>query len=139
MGSGRDISLEATKAYNNGDVAGMTSHYQNDAVLITPDGRFEGLAAIKESWARQLAAFPGAQVEMDLDVEEGDVIASEWRFRGTNRGALLMPDGTEIAATGKTIELTGCSVTTVRDGKIASETMYYDNMTAFAQLGLLPG
>jgi predicted ester cyclase len=75
---------------------------------------------------------------MDLDVEEGDVIASEWHFRGVNTGALVLPDGTEIAPSGKAVELTGCSVTTIRDGKIASETMYYDNMTAFAQLGLLP-
>jgi predicted ester cyclase len=138
MGAGRDINLQAVKDYNNGDVAGMASLYRDDAVLTTPDGRFEGIEAIRESWARQLAAFPGAQVDMRLDVEEGDVVANEWHFRGVNSGTLAMPDGSEVAATGKTVELMGCSVTTIRGGKIASETMYYDNMAAFTQLGLLP-
>jgi steroid delta-isomerase-like uncharacterized protein len=138
MGQARDINQQGAKHYNNGDVDAMAALYSDDAVLVSPDGRVEGIDAIRASWAEQLASFPGAQVELVRDIEDGDVVASEFIFRGTNAGPLRMPDGTELPATGKSMEVAGVTVTTVRDGKIVSETMYYDNMAGFAQLGLLP-
>ena len=50
----------------------------------------------------------------------------------------LMPDGTELAATGKRVEMPGMEFVQVRDGKIVVDNLYYDNLAVAAQLGLLP-
>lgn len=138
MGTARDLNQQGTKHYNNGDLEAMTALYSQDAVLVAPDGRFEGIDAIRKSWADQMAAFPGAQVENLSEIEEGDTIAVEFVFRGTNKGALTLPDGSELPATNKTIEITGATIAKVADGKIVSETMYFDNMATYAAMGLLP-
>jgi ketosteroid isomerase-like protein len=49
-----------------------------------------------------------------------------------------MPNGTEIAPTGKTVEHVGVTIARVRDGKFKAMRDYFDLMTAMSQLGLLP-
>ena len=138
MGVARDLNQQGIKHYNNGDLEAFVALYSRDAVLVGPDGRFEGVDAIRDSWAEQMAAFPGAQVETVTEIEDGDTIAAEFVFRGTNNGALKLPDGSELPATGKTIEVPGATVAKVANGQIVSETMYFDNMAVYAALGLLP-
>lgn len=53
-------------------------------------------------------------------------------------GALVLPDGTEVPATGKRVEVPGMELVVMRDGKIAVDNLYYDNLAVAAQLGLLP-
>lgn len=50
----------------------------------------------------------------------------------------LMPDGTELPATGKQVEVWGMELVRVREGKIGVDNLYYDNLAVAAQLGLLP-
>ena len=50
----------------------------------------------------------------------------------------LLPDGTELPATGKQVEVRGMELVRVREGKIVVDNMYYDNLAVAAQLGLLP-
>jgi ketosteroid isomerase-like protein len=60
-------------------------------------------------------------------------VSFEWEFKGTNTGA--WSDGT--AATGKPFAITGASMFTVRDGKIAAQSDYYDALGFYKQLGLM--
>ena len=57
----------------------------------------------------------------------------------SNTGPLVLPDGTDLPATGKRVELKGMDLAQMRDGKVAVQHMYYDNMARNRQLGLLPG
>ena len=75
---------------------------------------------------------------MDLLVDEGDKFADEWTFTGTNTGPFRLPDGTEVPATGKRVEIKGMELVEVRDGKIVVDNLYYDFMAALVQLGLVP-
>ena len=75
---------------------------------------------------------------VDVCVEQGDTIAAEWTFAGTNTGPLVMPDGTELPPTGKRIEFKGMELVQFRDGKAAVDHVYWDNMAFAGQLGLLP-
>lgn len=138
MTTGRELNEQGIKHYNNGDIDAMVALYSRDAVLVGPDGRHEGTDAIRKQWTDQKAAFPNAQVESILEVEDGDTLVSEFIFRGTNKGALQLPDGSELPATGKSVEIRGVTIAKVADGKIVSETMYFDNMAVYAALGLLP-
>jgi predicted ester cyclase len=71
-------------------------------------------------------------------VENGDTFADEWSFVATHTGPFRLPDGTELAPTGKRVELRGMELVEVRDGKIVVDNLYYDNMAVMAQLGLIP-
>ena len=54
------------------------------------------------------------------------------------RVRVVLPDGTELAATGKRVEMPGMEFVKVRDGKIVVDNLYYDNLAVAAQFGLLP-
>ena len=102
-------------------------------------GRFEGPEAIRGCYELAGKIFPDDIVEISRVIEEGDTVVLEWRERGTNTGALPMPDGTELPATGKTVEMTGATVSTIRAGKYSALNAYYDSADVMRQLGLMPG
>ncbi|MDK1375040.1 MULTISPECIES: ester cyclase [unclassified Sinorhizobium] len=81
-----------------------------------------------------LNAVPDAVWTMKGDpIAAGDKVSFEWEFSGTNSGA--WGDGT--AATGKTFKFTGASIFTVKDGKISTQSDYYDALGFYKQLGLM--
>src|SRR5215472_8030757 len=100
--------------YNAGDLDGVMDLYAEDAVQLMPDGTFEGQAAIKDRLAKELAAFADIAHRYVSYVEQGDAFADEWVFAGTHTGPLLLPDGTELAATGKRVEMPGMEFVQVR-------------------------
>jgi steroid delta-isomerase-like uncharacterized protein len=138
MGTNTDIADAGIAAFNRGDIAGFCATYADDAVLTTPDGTFTGREAITQNWTTGHQAFPDEQVVVTLTVENGDQIIQEWTWRATNTGDLTLPDGSVIPATGKTVEIKGVGISTMRDGKIVNDRMYFDNVAAYSQLGLLP-
>jgi len=138
MSSLRDLAEQGFQLYNAGDVEGFVNSYTEDATLVNPFGTFEGRAAIREHWSREKAAFPDRAITLDVLVEQGDTLADEWTFVGTHTGPLVMADGTELPPTGKRIELKGMELVQLRDGKIAAQHQYWDNMAVAGQLGVLP-
>ena len=119
--------------YNAGDLDGVMDLYAEDAVQLMPDGTFEGRAAIKDRLAKELAAFADIAHRYVSYVEQGDAFADKWVFAGTHTGPLLLPDGTELAGTGKRVEMPGMEFV-----QIVVDNLYYDNLAVAAQFGLLP-
>lgn len=64
-------------------------------------------------------------------IAQGDKVAFEWTFSGTNTGAWA--DGTEAA--NLPFSFTGATVMTVKDGLIRTQSDYYDALGFFEQLG----
>jgi steroid delta-isomerase-like uncharacterized protein len=124
--------------YNVKDLDGVMDLYSDDAVQGMGDGTFTGRVAIRDRLAQELDAFSDIAHRVVSYIEEGDAFADEWVFVGTHTGPLVMPDGTEIPATGKRVEMPGMEVVVMRDGKIVRNTLYYDNLAVAGQLGLLP-
>ena len=124
--------------YNAGDLDGVMDLYAEDSVQLMPDGLFEGRSAIRDRLAKELAAFSDIAHRYISYVEQGDAFADEWVFVGTHTGPVVLPDGTELAATGKRVQVPGMELVRVRDGKIVVDNLYYDNLAVAAQLGLLP-
>ncbi len=139
MGTGKDRWNEYETVYNKLDYSGLASLYAPDAVQVDPNGRHEGRQAIVAYLEEGDKPFSDIRLETSLLIEEGDTVVAEWTWRVTHTGPIAMPDGTEIPATGKTMELPGVSVLTVREGKIASERDYFDQAALMSQLGLMPG
>jgi predicted ester cyclase len=56
-----------------------------------------------------------------------------WRFTGTHTGVFF-----GIPATGKKVDLIGCTITKMVNGKITEENDFFDNLEFLQQLGLMP-
>ena len=64
-------------------------------------------------------------------IENADGIAFEWTFGGTNTGAW----GPDTPATGKPFSFNGVTFMRVKDGKIVTQSDYYDGLGFQKQLG----
>ena len=139
MSAYRELLDRYVERYNAGDLDGVVELYADDAVQGMPDGVFEGRAAIRERLANELDAIPDVTHTVVSFVEQGDAFADEWTFAGTHSAPFPLPDGSELPATGKRIEIRGMEIVRVnQDGKIVLNTLYYDNLAVAAQLGLVP-
>jgi predicted ester cyclase len=107
-------------------------------VAVTGVSRTPKTHGSNDRLARELAAFTDIAHRYVSYVEQGDAFADEWVFVGTHTGPLQLPDGTELAATGRRVEMPGMEFVKVRDGKIVVDNLYYDNLGVAAQFGLLP-
>jgi steroid delta-isomerase-like uncharacterized protein len=138
METNKDLLERYVELYNAGDLDACMELYAEDASQRMHDGVFEGIDAIAERLARDLTAFPDAKYVVDSFFADGDKFADEWTFTGTNTGPLRLPEGGEIPATGRPVEIKGMEYVEVRDGKIVVDNLYYDFLAAVAQLGLVP-
>lgn len=134
----REVLERYIELYNAGDLDGVMDLYAEDAVQLMPDGFFQGRAAIKDRLAKELDAFSDIAHRYTSYVEQDDAFADEWVFVGTHTGPLILPDGSELPATGKRVEMPGMEYVKMRDGKIVVDNLYYDNLAVAAQFGLLP-
>ena len=139
MGSARDLWNEYESVYAKLDYSGVASFYASDAVFADPINRHEGREAIGAYVEGADKPFSDISFETTQVIEEGNALVTEWVWRATNTGPLTMPDGTEIPATQRAVELPGVSILSVRDGKITSQRDYFDNAPVMSQLGLIPG
>jgi steroid delta-isomerase-like uncharacterized protein len=138
MEANRELLDRYVELYNVGDLDACMDLYAEDAVQRMHDGTFEGRSEIRDRLARDLEAFPDAKYVVDSFVDEGNTFAGEWTFTGTNTGPFRLPDGTDVPATGRRVEIKGMELVEVRDAWIVVDNLYYDFMAALLQLGLVP-
>ena len=138
MSTYRELLDRYVARYNAGDLDGVIDLYAEDAVQNMPDGSFEGLSAIRERLAQELAGFTDVNHTVRSFVEQGDLFCDEWTFAGTHTHPFLLPDGRELPPTGKRVEIRGMELVQVRDGKVVVNTLYYNNLAVATQLGVVP-
>jgi steroid delta-isomerase-like uncharacterized protein len=135
----RELLDYYVERYNAGDLDAIMDLYAEDAVQGMPDGVFQGREAIRQRLWRELEAIPDVTHTVTSFVEQGDAFCDEWTFVGTHTGGpLTLPNGDELPATGKRVEVKGMEIVRVNEeGKITLNTLYYDNLAVAFQLGLL--
>ena len=124
-------------AWNKHDSAAAAGYFADDvtyydASVGTPvKGKEEAKAGVIDNF---LTAVPDAVWTIKgKPVAGDDRVSFEWEFSGTNTGD--WHDGTK--ATGKKFSFTGASMFSVKDGKIATQSDYYDALGFYKQLGLM--
>lgn len=124
-------------AWNAHDSAAAAALFADDVVYYdasvgTPvTGRDAAKSGVIDNF---LGAVPDAAWNIKgTPVAADGKVAFEWVFSGTNTGAWA--DGT--AATNKAFSFPGASVFVVQDGKITSQSDYYDALGFYKQLGLM--
>jgi steroid delta-isomerase-like uncharacterized protein len=110
-------------AWNRHDLDTLMAMMTDDCVFEASAGpavdgqRSEGKPAVRDAYAAVFAAFPDAQWRHPRHFIAGDRAVSEWTFTGTRQ------DGTHV-------EVKGCDLFTIRDGKIAIKNSFRKNRTA---------
>jgi steroid delta-isomerase-like uncharacterized protein len=126
--------LAAWNAHDSAKAAGFFADnvvYYDASVGKPIEGRDAAKTGVIDNF---LTAVPDAVWTMKGEpVVQGDRVAFEWEFAGTNTG----PWGDGPAATGKHFSFTGASVFSIKDGKIVAQSDYYDALGFYKQLGLM--
>lgn len=118
------------------DLDAMTAHWEPGAT-----DELHGLASlrapeeIREWFGNLFSAVPDFRMEI-LDVlADGEKAAVHWHMTGTFSGDARFEGA---IATGAAIDITGCDVLTIRDGKIHRNDAYMNGMQMARQLGVFP-
>ena len=137
MGVSRDIAERAYAAMAAHDVAALTDLCAPSCEMVEAGMRFRGPEEIGPYLQAYITAFPDMGIEVRRMLEDGESIAAEVRFFGTQTGPMAMPQG-ELTPSGRRMDLETADFITTRDGKISSWRVYLDMMEFMQQLGLVP-
>jgi predicted ester cyclase len=126
------------KALNAKDIQGVLANQQPDAELVVGGGlTLRGHEQLKQYTEALWTAFPDGAFSHTGQVLADDAAAAELVFTGTHTGPLATPNGA-IPPTGKHVTLHSASIMRFKDGLIASEHAYTDQVEFMTQLGLMP-
>ena len=134
----RELAEQQISAAFSKNYAKLAECYAQDVRYVDPGGELTGVDAVVAHSKEVFAPFPGVSFDVAA-IYDGDGWAiAEGVVRGKNTAPLVMPDGSTLPATGRDMEVRTVVVFEVRDGAITAERNYWDNVAAYAQLGLLP-
>jgi steroid delta-isomerase-like uncharacterized protein len=141
MDEAKGVLEQAIKHWNAGDRDAWATLYADDVVYEAPGGqRISGLTDLEENYFGALLTAAPDRLSCDVDLfADGDYVVEQARYVGTHTGPLRSPDGAEVPPTGKPFDFPFVGIFHVKDGKIRSIRIYYDQIELFTQLGLMPG
>src|SRR6266508_2168782 len=138
MTSIKRLLLRNIKAHNAKDTEGLLANQQPDAELEIPGVvTLHGHEQIRQYTEALWTAFPDGAFSFAGQVLAEDAAAVELVFMGTHTGPLATPDGL-IPPTGRRVTLQSASILRFKEGLIASEHAYPDQLDFMTQLGLMP-
>ena len=115
--------LEAiAAAVDRHDLDAILEHFADDAVFESPRGpdpwgrRVTGRDAVRAAFADRFSGIPDVRYRDDRHFVDGDRGASEWTLSGTT-------------VDGQRIEVRGCDLWTLRDGKVVKKDSYWNIRT----------
>ena len=122
----------ATETVTVGDVYTAVvnkDNFQTDVIVVTNEGNLVGIEAIKNFYMNYLNGFSDIEFTILDAFGQGERIVKHWNFKGTHTG-----DFFGIPATGNKLDLSGTTLVTMKDGKIAKEQDFFDMQSLILQL-----
>jgi len=118
---------------NNGnlDYFNVDSFDKNIIIHMSPEN-VVGIDATKDFYNNYLTGFSEIEFTMKSVFGQGDKLVKHWNFKGKHTG-----DFFGIPATGNSVDLNGNTLVKMKNGKIAEEQDFMDNMLFMTQLGLV--
>ena len=111
---------EYSKAMEAGDEGAVFSFFAPEfmshvTARVEPEAVGQDIRSEELKWWTQVrSAFPDMEFTVDLLIESGDLVVSNWTVRGTHTGTPFYG----VAASGKPVEINGTAILRIRDGKI---------------------
>ncbi len=134
----RALVEEHYRCVNEGDFDADTEVFHPDVVTQHPGvPPMHGIAAFHEFVRAFRTGVPDLTLSLDRAYEAADAIIVEGTFRGTNTGPLKGPGG-QTPATGRAFTLDFCDIFEIRDRKVTTHRVYYDQLSFLGQLELNP-
>ena len=111
-----------TNAINN-------STFTEDVVVVTEQGNIVGIDAVKEFYLNYLEGFSEIEFQIIDAFGRGDKLIKHYNFKGKHTGTFM-----GIPATGNYLNLSGTTIVTMREGRIAKEQDFYNMKSLLDQL-----
>ena len=109
------------------------NNFTEDITMISSPENIVGIDAFKAYYQNFLTGFSEIKFKVIEVLGQNDQIVKHWNFKGQHTG-----DFFEIPATGKFVDIDGVTIAKMRDGKIAQEHDFMDNLAFMSQLGIDP-
>ncbi|MEO5648125.1 MAG: ester cyclase [Chitinophagaceae bacterium] len=106
------------------------SNFTKDVIFHMKPANVVGIDSAKAYYANFLTGFSDIQFDIKDVFGQGDKIVKHWIFNGKHTGNFF-----GISPTGKELHLEGSTLVLMRDGKIAEEQDFFDNLDMLTQLG----
>ncbi len=119
---------------NTHDVAPLKPYWTESTQERFPNATCVGPEAIGAYFEATFAAVPDFHIEIVGLAEQADDVFVQWRITGTHSGAAWQG----IEPTGKPLELDGIDHFVIRDGKVVSNFVVFDQLQFARQIGMMP-
>lgn len=135
------LMKQGDDAFNQRDFDGMAAVHHPDMIAHVPGSAapIRGRTAHAATMQQMFDCFPDVHVDNDpypIQFGSGDWITVVTRCRGTFSGAMVLPDGTAIAATGKAFDLDFATTARWEDDLLVEEFVFWDSALQAQQIGL---
>jgi steroid delta-isomerase-like uncharacterized protein len=131
--SNADRARWAFEVLNTHDVTPLREFWTSDTVERFPDRTCHGGQEIEQYFQETFAALPDFHMEVVSVVESGDDVFVHWHLTGTHQGPMQ-----GIEPTGKRVEIDGMDHFVIRDGRVLSNFVVFDQMQYARQIGMMP-
>lgn len=119
---------------NNEDLDKINdTNFDQNITLVTYPENVVGIENFKAYYSNFVTGFSEDTFTVVDVFGQGDKLVKHWKFTGKHTG-----DFFGIPATGKTVDIEGTTLITMKDGKIAQEQDFMDNLIFMEQLGINP-
>ncbi len=118
---------------NEGRINILDTAYAEDVVLLHTKPETKGKAGAIAYYSNFVTGFSDRKFTVVESFAKGEKVVKYWRFTGTHTGVFF-----GIPATGKKVDVIGCTIAKIVDGKITEENDFFDNLELLQQLGLIP-
>ena len=131
--SNADLVRWVFENINQRDSSVLKQAWTADTVVRFPDRTCTGADEIAAYFDEVFAAMPDWHMEVVSTAADGDDVFVHWHLTGTHTGPLL-----GIEPTGKSLAVDGMDHFVVRDGKVVSNSVIFDQMQYARQIGMMP-
>ncbi len=108
-----------------------TAYAENVVLHTVPE--IKGKAAAKAYYENYITGFSDREFIVKESFAAGNKLVKYWQFKGKHTGNFF-----GIPATGKSVDVIGCTIATIIGGKIIEEQDFFDNLEFLKQLGIKP-
>jgi len=119
---------------NTHDVTPLRRFWTDETVQRFPDKTCHGADEIAAYFEVAFAALPDFNMQVVDLIEQSEHVFVQWHLSGTHSGGPFQG----IDATGRRIELDGMDHFVMRDGKVVSNFILYDQVQFARQIGFMP-
>ena len=122
------------KIINKGKIEQINeTNFDKNITMVAKPQNIVGIKDFKAYYNNYLTGFSNISFTIVDAFGQGDKIVKQWNFKGTNTGEFF-----GMSPTGKEVNIDGVTLVKMKDGKIAQEQDFFDNLDFMQQLGLIP-